>query len=306
ASQSRDNKKSTDLAKTANAKLMQEAIEVAKSADAVIFVGGWIHGHDGMPWGEGTYDAESRDKLNLKLLFGQEELIQEINKVNKKTAVVLMGGSNVEMKNWLPETRAYLHAWYPGMEGGTAIAQVLFDDINPSGKLPVTFANSHEDYPSHAVGEFPGNKTVQYTEDIYVGYRYFDSKNEKVVFPFGFGLSYTSFDFSGLKLTQKDKKVFVECTLSNTGNRAGAEVAQVYVHQKVASVERPVKELKGFEKVTLNPGESTTISIVLDESAFSFYHPEKLAWVLEPGLFEISVGSASNNLPLKGTVELTQ
>ncbi len=306
ASQSRDNKKSTDLAKTANAKLMQEAIEVARNADAVIFVGGWIHGHDGMPWGEGTYDAEARDKLNLKLLFGQEELIQEINKVNKKTAVVLMGGSNVEMKNWLPETPAYLHAWYPGMEGGTAIAQVLFGDINPSGKLPVTFANSHEDYPSHAVGEFPGNKTVQYTEDIYVGYRYFDSKNIEVVFPFGFGLSYTSFDFSGLKLTQKDKKVFVECTLTNTGNRAGAEVAQVYVYQKVASVERPVKELKGFEKVTLNPGESATISIALDESAFSFYHPEKLAWVLEPGLFEISVGSASNNLPLKGTVEVTQ
>jgi beta-glucosidase len=306
ASQSRDNKKSTDLAKTANAKLMQEAIEVARSADAVIFVGGWIHGHDGMPWGEGTYDAEARDKLNLKLLFGQEELIQEINKVNKKTAVVLMGGSNVEMKNWLPETPAYLHAWYPGMEGGTAIAQVLFGDINPSGKLPVTFANSHEDYPSHAVGEFPGNKTVQYTEDIYVGYRYFDSKNIEVVFPFGFGLSYTSFDFSGLKLTQKDKQVFVECTITNTGNRAGAEVAQVYVHQKVASVERPVKELKGFEKVTLNPGESATISIVLDESAFSFYHPEKLVWVLEPGLFEISVGSASNNLPLKGTVEITQ
>lgn len=306
ASQSRDNKKSTDLAKTANAKLMTEAIEVARSADAVIFVGGWIHGHDGMPWGEGTYDAEARDKLNLKLLFGQEELIQEINKVNKKTAVVLMGGSNVEMKNWLPETRAYLHAWYPGMEGGTAIAQVLFGDINPSGKLPVTFANSHEDYPSHAVGEFPGNKTVQYTEDIYVGYRYFDSKNIEVVFPFGFGLSYTSFDFSGLKLTQKDKKIFVECTLTNTGNRAGAEVAQVYVHQRVASVERPLKELKGFEKVTLNPGESTTISIALDESAFSFYHPEKLGWVLEPGLFEISVGSASNNLPLKGTVELTQ
>jgi beta-glucosidase len=226
--------------------------------------------------------------------------------VNKKTAVVLMGGSNVEMKNWLPETPAYLHAWYPGMEGGTAIAQVLFGDINPSGKLPVTFANSHEDYPSHAVGEFPGNKTVQYTEDIYVGYRYFDSKNIEVVFPFGFGLSYTSFEFSGLKLTQKDKKVFVECTLTNTGNHAGAEVAQVYVHQKVASVDRPVKELKGFEKVTLNPGESATISIALDESAFSFYHPEKLAWILEPGLFEISVGSASNNLPLKGTIELTQ
>jgi beta-glucosidase len=303
ASQSRDNKKSADLAKTANAKLLQEAIEIAKSADAVIFVGGWIHGHDGMPWGEGTYDAEARDKLNLKLLFGQEKLIQEINKVNKNTAVVLWGGSNVEMNNWLPETRAYLHAWYPGMEGGTALAQILFGEVNPSGKLPMTFANSHLDYPSHSVGEFPGKNTVKYTEDIYVGYRYFDSKNKEVVFPFGYGLSYTTFGFSDLKLTKKDNKVIVQFTVTNTGKRTGAEVAQVYVHQKQCSVDRPVKELKGFEKVTLNPGESAKVNIELDESAFSFYHPEKLKWVLEPGLFEISTGSASNNLPLKGTIE---
>ena len=305
ASQSRSNTSEVEVARTANKKLGEEAIALAKKADAVIFVGGWIHGHEGMPWGEGTYDSEARDKLNIKLLFGQEELIREIVKANKNTAVVLMGGSNVEMNNWLPETRAYLHAWYAGMEGGTAIAQILFGEINPSGKLPMTFANSHLDYPSHAVGEFPGNKTVNYTEDIYVGYRYFDKNNKGVVFPFGFGLSYTTFNFSDLILTQKDKKVIVQVTVTNTGNRTGAEVAQVYVHQKQCSVDRPVKELKGFDKVSLNPGESTMVTIELDESAFSFYHPDKLEWVLEPGLFEVSIGSASNNLPLKGTIEIS-
>jgi beta-glucosidase len=304
ASQSRSNTSEVEVARTANKKLSEEAIALAKKADAVVFVGGWIHGHEGMPWGEGTYDSEARDKLNIKLLFGQEELITEIVKANKNTAVVLLGGSNVEMNNWLPETRAYLHAWYAGMEGGTAIAQILFGEINPSGKLPMTFANSHLDYPSHSVGEFPGNKTVNYTEDIYVGYRYFDKNNKGVVFPFGFGLSYTTFSFSDLILTQKENKVIVKCTVTNTGSRTGAEVAQVYVHQKQCSVDRPVKELKGFEKVSLNPGESTLVTIELDESAFSFYHPDKLEWVFEPGVFEISIGSASNNLPLKGTIEM--
>jgi beta-glucosidase len=191
--------------------LSKKPFSLPKKADAVIFVGGWSHGHEGMPWGIHTYDAEACDKLNLKLIFGQEELIREINRVNKNTAVVLMGGSNVEMNNWLPETRAYLHAWYAGMEGGTTIAQVLFGDVNPSGKLPVTFANSHLDYPSHTVCEFPGGETVNYAEDIFFGYRYFDTQDLEVVFPFGYGLSYTSFNFSDLKLTKREDKVLVEC-----------------------------------------------------------------------------------------------
>jgi len=304
ASQSRSNVRTVELARTANQELAREALEVAQKADIVIFVGGWIHGHEGMPWGEGTYDAEARDKLNIKLPFGQEHLIREINQANKQTVVVLMGGSNVEMDNWLPETPAYLHAWYPGMEGGTAIAQVLFGEVNPSGKLPMTFANSHMDYPSHSIGEFPGYKKVHYTEDIFVGYRYFDTKGRDVVFPFGFGLSYTTFDFSGLKLTRQGNKVIVECKVTNTGNRLGAEVVQVYVHQKESSVERPIRELKGFEKVMLNPGETTTVKIGLDASSFSFFHPENLEWTLEPGLFEIAVGSSSRDLPLKGTIDI--
>ena len=303
ASQSRENIREVELARTANEKLMQEAISLAQKADAVIFVGGWIHGHEGMPWGEGTYDAEARDKLNLKLIFGQEELIRQINSVNDQTAIVLMGGSNVEMNNWLPDSRAYLHAWYPGMEGGKAIAEILFGEVNPSGKLPMTFANSHEDYPSHSIGEFPGDKTVEYTEDIYVGYRYFDTHNKEVVFPFGFGLSYTTFVFSDLKLTKHNNKVVVECTVTNTGERGGAEVVQVYVHPKQPSVDRPIRELKGFEKVHLEPGTSATVQVELDESAFKYYHPDELKWVLESGSYEIQVGNSSRDLKLAGNVQ---
>lgn len=298
ASQSRENRQDVELARTANEDLMQEAIAAAEEADAVIFVGGWIHGHEGMPWGQGTYDAEARDKLNLKLIFGQEDLIQKINGVNDRTAVVLMGGSNVEMENWLPDTPAYLHAWYPGMEGGTAIAEILFGEVNPSGKLPMTFANSHEDYPSHSIGEFPGDGTVDYAEDIYVGYRYFDTQNREVTFPFGFGLSYTTFEFSDLKISKQGDNVLVQSTVTNTGEREGAEVVQVYVYHKDPSIERPVRELKGFEKVSLEPGESATVNIELDESAFMFYHPEENEWVLESGSFEIQVGNSSRNMML--------
>jgi beta-glucosidase len=303
ASQSRENLREVELARSANEVLMQEAVELAERADAVIFVGGWIKGHEGMPWGEGTYDAEARDKLNLKLIFGQEELIRQINRVNDQTAVVLMGGSNVEMENWLPDTPAYLHAWYPGMEGGTAIAEILFGEVNPSAKLPMTFANSHEDYPSHSIGEFPGDGTVEYTEDIYVGYRYFDTHNRDVFFPFGFGLSYTTFEFSGLNITRQGDIVFVESTVTNIGDREGAEVVQVYVHHKDPSVDRPIRELKGFDKVHLEPGASATVSIELDESAFSYYHPEELRWVLESGSYELHVGNSSRDIKLTGIVE---
>jgi len=302
ASQSRENRQDVELARTANEDLMQEAVELAEEADAVIFVGGWIHGHEGMPWGQGTYDAEARDKLNLKLIFGQEDLIRQINGVNDRTAVVLMGGSNVEMENWLPDTPAYLHAWYPGMEGGTAIAEILFGEVNPSGKLPVTFANSHEDYPSHSIGEFPGDGTVDYAEDIYVGYRYFDTENKDVFFPFGFGLSYTTFEFSDLQVSKQEDKVIVQTTVTNTGDREGAEVVQVYVHHKDPSVERPIRELKGFEKVQLEPGASATVTIDLDESAFMYYHPEDLEWVLESGSYEIQVGNSSRDIKMKEEV----
>ncbi len=303
ASQSREYSSKTELARSSNKELLQEAIEIAQKADAVIFVGGWIHGHEGMPWGEGTYDAEARDKMNLKLIFDQEELINKITDVNKNTAVVLMGGSNVEMDNWLPQTRAYLHAWYPGMEGGTAIAETLFGETNPSGKLPVTFANSHEEYPSHCIGQFPGNKTVEYSEDIFVGYRYFDTFKKEVVFPFGYGLSYTTFEFSNLKITQTDNLVLVECSITNTGDRKGAEVVQIYIHHKNPTVKRPTHELKGFQKIHLEPGEPSKVQINLDKSSFKYFHPKQEKWVLEAGTYEIQVGNSSRDIKLVDEIE---
>ncbi len=303
ASQSRENVREVELAQSANQELMEQAIEVAAQADAVIFVGGWIKGHEGMPWGQGTYDAEARDKLNLKLIFGQEELIQRINAVNENTAVVLMGGSNVEMENWLSDTPAYLHAWYPGMEGGTAIAEILFGKVNPSGRLPMTFANAHTDYPSHSIGEFPGDGTVDYAEDIFVGYRYFDTHDRDIFFPFGFGLSYTTFEFSDMSLFVHDDIVRVQATVKNTGDREGAEVVQVYVHHKNPSVERPIRELKGFEKVHLEAGESTMVEIELDDMAFSYFHPDQLEWVMEPGEYQVQVGTSSRDIKLMADLE---
>ncbi|MBE9048674.1 glycoside hydrolase family 3 C-terminal domain-containing protein, partial [Pleurocapsales cyanobacterium LEGE 10410] len=237
------------------------------------------------------------------LIFGQEELIRRINAVNNQTVVVLMGGSNVEMSGWLPDTGAYLHAWYPGMEGGTAIAEILFGRVNPSGKLPMTFADSHEAYPSHLIGEFPGNGTVGYTEGIFVGYRYFDTFNKPVTFPFGFGLSYTTFELSDLEISRQGDIVQVQTTVTNTGEREGAEVIQVYVHHREPAVERPVRELKGFEKVWLEAGDSANVIIRLDASAFQYYHPEELAWTLDPGEYEIQVGTSSRDIKLRAVLK---
>jgi beta-glucosidase len=286
-------------------KLADEAVLAAGKADAVIFVGGWIHNYDQTVWDGTAFDMEGKDKTNLKLIYGQEELINRIAKANPTTAVVLMGGSNVEMKNWMDNVPAILQAWYPGMEGGNALAKIIFGESNPSGKLTVTFANTHREYPSHAVGEFPGKDLrVNYTEGIYVGYRYFDKQNLKPVFPFGYGLSYTSFGFSNLKLTKQSGEVVVECTLTNTGKMAGAEVAQLYMAPLNPKIDRPVKELKGFEKVFLKPGESASIKLVLENEAFGYFDEKSHQWKTDTGTYEIQMGNSSRNILLKKSISL--
>ena len=216
-----------------------------------------------------------------------------------------MGGSNVEMRNWMNHVPAILQAWYPGMEGGNALAKIIFGETNPSGKLPMTFANTHLEYPSLAIGEFPGKDLrVNYTEDIYVGYRYFDKQNLEPVFPFGYGLSYTSFGFSDLKLTKNTDDILVECTLTNTGKLAGAEVVQLYVAPLNPQVDRPVKELKGFEKVFLNPGESVVVKLVLENDDFSYFDETLHQWKTDTGNYEIQVGNSSRNILLKESIGL--
>lgn len=273
----------------------------AKSADVVIYIGGLNH--------DRGFDCEGSDRADLKLPYGQDELISKIVAANPQTIVVLEG-TMVEMDPWLDKVRALLQAWYPGMEGGNALARVLFGDVNPSGKLPATFPKKLADSPASTLDAYPGtNGTVTYTEGLLVGYRWFDTKNIEPQFPFGYGLSYTTFKYSDLKLLPGDGTntlVTAQFEIENTGARDGAEVAQLYVHQNHPGLPRPEKELKGFKKVFLKPGEKQIVSIPLDKNAFAFYDDGKRSWVVEEGGFKISVGGSSRALPLTGDFQLDQ
>ena len=283
--------------------LIADAVAAAKSADAVIYVGGLNH--------HGGYDTEGADRQDIKLPGEQDELIQKIAQANPRTVVVLMGGGAVEMDAWLAQVPAVLYAWYPGLEGGNAVARALFGDVNPSGKLPCTFPKRLADSPAHALQAYPGtNGTVTYQEGLLVGYRWFDTKKIEPLFPFGYGLSYTTFKYSNLNLVPAPAApglpVTVEFELANTGSRAGAEVAQVYVQEASPSLPRPLKELKGFKKVFLQPGEKQKVSVVLGQNAFAHYDPDKKAWVADKGDYKILVGSSSRDLLLDGKFKLAE
>jgi beta-glucosidase len=297
-----DPKMQSDRSK--NEALKKEAVAAAATADIVIFAGGWIHGHEGMPWGEGTYDSEARDKSSLVLLFDQEALINDLAAANPNLIVALTGGSQVEMQRWLPGARAYIHHWYAGMEGGNAFAEILFGDVNPSGRLPVTFAESERVYSSHTIGSFPGNDSVHYDEGIFVGYRHFDTRNVPVVFPFGFGLSYTTFSYSGLEVSPNGDGATVSIRVKNTGNRSGADVVQVYVQDLVSSEPRPLKELKAFQKVFLEPGAEKKVTLKLPAGAFSYFSESANKWILEPGDFTIMVGRSVADIVVTGKITL--
>jgi beta-glucosidase len=283
--------------------LVAEAVAAANAADVVIYVGGLNH--------HGGYDTEGADRKDLKLPGGQDELIQKVAQANPRTVVVLMGGGAVEMDAWLAKVPAVLYAWYPGIEGGNALARVLFGDVNPSGKLPCTFPKRLADSPAHALHAYPGtNSTEVYKEGLLVGYRWFDTKKIEPLFPFGYGLSYTTFQYSNLKLISGPAgvgaAVTVEFDLANTGSRAGAEVAEVYVRELHPALPRPFKELKGFKKVSLQPGEKQRVSIILDRNAFAHYDPDKKGWVADKGAYRIFVGSSSRDLRLSGTFKLAE
>ncbi|WP_083322204.1 glycoside hydrolase family 3 C-terminal domain-containing protein [Hymenobacter lapidarius] len=288
--------------------LISEAVAAAKAAEVVVFVGGSFHGYDYTKWGDNAYDAEAVDKPDLHLPFGQDELVRAVLAANPNTVVVLLGGGPIDVSAWAAQTRAIVEAWYPGMEGGNALAHILFGDVNPSGKLPLTFPVKLEDSPVTKLGEYPstpGNPLKQtYKDDIYVGYRYFDTYKVAPQFAFGHGLSYTTFKYNGLTVTPGKRSATVQLTVTNTGPVAGAEVVQVYVHDEKASVKRPEKELKGFQKVFLQPGASKALTLVLDAEAFQYYSEARKQWVLEPGRFEVLVGSSSRDIRLTGSVVL--
>jgi len=290
----------------ANAALINEAVQTASKADVVVFVGGWTHGYNYSVWSDNAYDAEDTDKPDMQMPFGQNELIKALLKANPKTVVVLMGGGAIDMTQWIDNTPAIIQSWYAGMEGGNSLAKIIFGDVNPSGKLPMTFPKKLEDHGSHALGEYPGDTNrliVNYLDDIYVGYRYYDTYKVDPQFAFGHGLSYTSFQYSDLKIKPAGRNVAVSFTVRNSGKVAGAEVAQLYVGQPNALLPRPEKELKGFNKIYLKPGEQKTITLTLNEDAFRYFNDVSNQWVMDGGNYTIHIGGSSRDIKLNGNVK---
>lgn len=275
-------------------KLLEEACAVAKDADTVIYVGGLDHG----------YDSEGCDRSNMKLPYGQDELINALLDINPDTVVVMVAGSPVEMP-WRDKVKALVWCYYSGMETGTALADVLLGRVNPSGKLPETFPVAYTDTVTYKNGEFGKRDCVEYKEGVFVGYRYYEKENVQPAYAFGHGLSYTDFALENLRVTaQSEEEVAIALEVTNAGDMAGAEVVQCYVTDCESSVERPVKELKAYSKVFLQPGEQTQVQLTLPRQAFAFYDVTQKDFVVEPGEFVLHVGNSSDNCGLSVKVVL--
>ncbi len=319
--------------------LIDDAVAAAKAADVAIVVAGLYRGQD----------QEGADRPNMELPQGQAELIQAVVAANPKTVVVLNGGSPSNVTPWIDKTAGLLMYWYGGTEGGSALAAVMFGDVDPSGHLPCTWPKQLSDSPAHAAqdaSDYPGanpnagggagggrggfggggfgggagrgaltpetGPQETYAEGILVGYRWFDAKNIEPQFPFGFGLSYTTFEVSDLKaissgwINQPPNSFKATCDVANTGGREGAEVVQLYISQNNPTVQRAPKELKAFAKVDLKPGEKKTVTLDIPPAAFTHYDVDKHAWIAEAGYYTLSVGESSRNLPLKTVYHLLQ
>lgn len=281
--------------------LLLEAVDAARKADVVIFVGGLNKNEN--------QDCEGADRRSLNLPYGQDELIGELARVNRNLVAVIISGNAVAMP-WVNEVPAIVEAWYGGTEAGNAIASVLAGEVNPSGKLPFTFPVRLEDNPAIALDAYPGDgKQVEYKEGIFVGYRWNDREQIKPLFCFGHGLSYTTFEYGKVTAEGRqmgpDGTITVSVPVKNTGSRAGAEIVQLYVSDLKSSLPRPVKELKGFRKITLQPGQEQMVSFTIDRKALSFYDDTKQDWVAEPGTFEVLVGASACDIRGKAAFELT-
>ena len=288
------------------AELTAEAVEKAKQADVVIFFGG-LNKSD-------YQDCEGHDRKQYELPYGQSELIEALLAVNPRLAYVNISGNAVAMP-FAKKVPAILQAWFLGSEAGNAIADVLFGDVNPSGKLPYTWYQRLDDCGAHALKAFPGTwrdnyKIIdeEYKEGIYVGYRWADKQKIRPLFAFGHGLSYTTFKLgkpvADKKQLTADEKISFTVNVTNTGLRAGAETIQLYVSDKKASVDRPLKELKAFQKVVLQPGESRDVTLTIGCDALSFYDEVNGLWTAEPGQFEALIGTASDCIIEKCSFEL--
>lgn len=274
--------------------------KLAASADVVVIAAGFDPGSE----------SEGADRT-FSLPPGQEQLIQEIAAVNKNTIVALTSGGNVSMNGWLEQVPALIEMWYPGQEGGRALAEVLFGEVNPSGRLPVTFERRWEDNPAHD-SYYPAADTnrVAYKEGVFVGYRGYEKTGTKPLFPFGFGLSYTTFKYSNLDIKRiangdsTNPRYEVSFNVKNTGSAEGADVAQVYLGDTHAKVPRPVKELKGFTKVSLRAGETKRVTVLLDGRALTYYDANGKQWRADAGDFEVLVGRSAEQIELRGKLTL--
>lgn len=275
--------------------LIAEATKLAKDVDVVIFIGG-LNKSDGQ-------DSEGNDRKALNLSYGQDNVIAELAKANKNLIVVNISGNAIAMP-WINDVPAIVQSWYNGTESGTALASILTGDANPSGKLPFTFPVKLDDNGAHKLGDYPGvNKEATYHESIFVGYRWIDKEKIKPLFPFGHGLSYTTFEYGKASADNKemtaDGKISFSVSVKNTGNCEGAEVVQLYISDLKSSLPRPVKELKGFEKVNLKPGEEKTVTFTIDKTALSFFDDKKHDWVAESGDFEALIGASATDIKSK-------
>ena len=273
--------------------LCSDAVLAAKEADIVLFVGGLNK--------NGRQDAEGSDRSSLHLSYGQDQVIKKLAAVNPNTVVIVISGNAIAMP-WIKEVPSVLEAWYGGTEAGNAIASILFGDVNPSGKLPFTFPARLEDNAAHALGEYPGDSiNVSYNESIFVGYRWADKlKKTKPLFPFGHGLSYTTFEYGKASADKKEMSendtITFTTTLKNTGTREGQETVQLYISDKQSSLPRPIKELKGFQKVKLAPGEEKSISFTIAKDALSFFDDTAHKWVCEAGQFEAIIAASATDI----------
>ncbi len=282
------------------ARLKAEALEKAKDAELIIFVGGMNKNH--------RQDCENGDRESYDLSFGQNELISELAKIQPNIIVVTFGG-NPYATPWLSQVKALVHCWYLGSESGNALLNVLTGKVNPSGKLPVTFAQKYADYPYVKYGQeaYPGvNKQVYYKEDVFVGYRGFEHNKVKALFPFGFGLSYTTFQYGKPAVSINNDVITVEATITNTGKVAGKEIAQVYVSApKNKQMEKPVKELKAFAKTRLlQPGESQTLRMMMKKSDLASWNESLHGWQVDAGTYTIQIGASSADIRGKASIKL--
>jgi len=280
-------------------KLLEEAVNAAKNSDvAIIFAGS-----------NRDYETEASDRASLDLPFGQEELIEKVLEVNPNTIVVMIAGAPFDIENIDQQTSTLIWSWFNGSEGGNALADVLLGTVNPSGKLPWTMPKNLNDSPAHATNSFPGGEIATYDEGILVGYRWFDTKNVEPLYPFGYGLSYTKFEFSNTRVDKKEaysgeETIRVSVDVANTGNRNGKEVVQVYVSKADSKVERAAQELKGFKKEMIGAGDTKTVNIEVPVKALAYYNEANSKWSVEPGAYTLRIGNSSRNILQEINIEV--